>query len=132
MKRVGFLLVVIAALTAVSCGSDKPWVGEWIPDSGNQDGVIVINSDGTAEYDQNSSDGRLHIDGEWKEVSEEERSFTIKFDPSTVEASADNPLVEAFLSEGGKALSSETITEVVSEDGERMSFAGGNGGYIRK
>lgn len=132
MKRISYLLILLIGLAAVGCSTDKPWVGEWIPDSGNQDGVMIFRSDGTAIYDQKSSDGTVYVEGTWSPVEGSENTFSVEFAPSTVKASSDNSIVTMFLREAGKALASQISIGTVSEDGESLRFQGGNGGYIRK
>lgn len=131
-KVVGQILVLVALLLTASCGTDKPWVGEWIPESGNQDGVIELKSDGTAIYDQQSSDGSVYIEGSWTEVEGQPNQIKIKFDEATIEADADNPLVEILLSQVGEALCSQTLEASVSENGDYLKCKDGNRGYIRK
>lgn len=131
-KLTSVFFVMLVLLLTASCGSSNPCVGDWIPESGNQDGVIELHSDGTAAYNQQSSDGSVYIKGEWATVEDQENEFTLKFDSSTAKVSADNPLVEMILARAAEIMASQTLTGQVSDDGKTMSFNGGFGSYIRK
>ncbi len=130
-KTISKILVLLALFITVSCGSDKPWVGDWVADSGTDDYVVKIKSNGTIIYDQKSDDGTLYVKGKWTEVAGSENQFTIQFDASTIDVDIDNPLGEMLLQQMAEAMCSQPINAEVSDDGKYMSF-GGNGGFVRK
>lgn len=131
MKTTGKLLAIIFALLIVSCGSDKPWVGEWIPDN-NKGGEMELLSDGTAKFIVDESDGYVSVSGQWTEIDGEPNKFKIKLDASTIKVSCDNAFGKIILEEVAKAMCSEEQIGTISEEGDFMKLNGGNGGFVRK
>lgn len=130
MKKFLFLLFVM--VIAAACSKSDPWIGEWKPSGGNDDGIVEFLANGAVVYNQQSIDGSIVIYGAWKKVSDEKREISFKFDPSTIKVKADNPLVEVILYQLAGGLCSQEITFQFSEDYKTAGAIGGmRDGYVK-
>lgn len=130
-KLMSFFAMVLLTVVTISCSKD-PFVGKWVPDNDDSGQTITkINSDGTAEIEVNADDAVARIAGTWTRVEGEENTITIVFDSSTSEAVAPNPFTKALMENLIEAISGETTTFVLSEDGERLKSLNPNSvGYM--
>lgn len=123
-----FILVVAILLAACS---SNPFVGEWAPDndtSGN--GVIRINSNGTAKSYGVTDEGTYSIQGKWSNVEGKDNAIQVTYDASTIEVNLDNPFAAEIVRTALKEMASKTLTLTISDDGEKL-YGGGNGYFVR-
>lgn len=123
MKKFYFFISAIMLCLLASCSlinkfKNDPWIGEWKPSDGNDDGTIELLANGAAVYSQYSDDSSILIYGAWEKDDDSERTVYIRFDPSTIKVKANNPLVEYVLSQAAQVLCSKKLPFTVSEDGK--------------
>ena len=124
-------LLAIIAIVLTSCSSD-PWVGEWCPDndlSGNS--LIIINSNGSAEWICDYDDGSSEMTGKWSVVENQENTIKIDFDPNSISIDCDNPLTAVLLRNVFEEVSNESMIMEISEDGKFLHAPGATTGLVR-
>lgn len=124
-----FLYIMVAGIIS-SCSSD-PFVGQWVPDNDRTGkSIIEIKSDGSVQYILDADDGSASISGTWNRVDGSDNKITVKYDESTVEAEADNPLVQELLAGTLAVMAQSPLPMSISDDGKEL-YAGGNGCFVK-